>query len=294
MSKENKQKLPTKIAKWTLNIFLILLLVPIAVISFKSADFFRGNEKVPEVLRDYATSDFLGFQPYIVVSNSMQGSKSDNFDAGDLALCSIVDAKDIKVGDVVSYTIGDPLDRFIVIHRVMAINEDGTFVFKGDANNTQDLNPVSANQIQARYFGKVPKVGYVVQFIGEHRVQIILGFVVIICAFSIIETIRDDDDDDDDENGETIDVEANVDEEPTELDEAGDSVLFEDDDAIFSDIDEPVELDELDTTQETTQETTKERTYDLDPSGLFVLGEDVEDIPEDAQKIIDNDKENKQ
>ena len=194
-----KETKPRKVLKWILEIIFIILLIPVAVISYKSADPFRGNEKVPEVLRDYATSDFKGIQPYIVVSNSMQGTADDDFDAGDLVICELVTADEIEVGDVVSYTIGDPLDRYIVIHRVIAENEDGTFIFKGDANNTQDMSAVYASQIQARYIFKIPKVGYVVEWIGEHRIQLVLGIVAVYCIFTVVETLREKDDDEDEE-----------------------------------------------------------------------------------------------
>ena len=229
-SKENKKRQnsdditePKGAVKWILEILFILLLIPIATISYKAADPFRGNEKIPESLRDFATSDFMGIQPYIVVSNSMQGSASDDFSAGDLVIAMVTTADDIKEGDVVSYTVGDPLDRYIVIHRVLTDNGDGTYIFKGDANNVQDANPVSADQIQAKYVFHIAKLGYVIQFIGEHRIQIVLGIVAVYCVFAVVDAIKEgDEEDEDDASEDTVDnttEEGTVDEEVVETEE---------------------------------------------------------------------------
>ena len=221
-SKENKKRQdsdditePKGAIKWILEILFILLLIPIATISYKAADPFRHNEKIPESLRDFATSDFMGIQPYIVVSNSMQGSASDDFNAGDLVIAMVTTADDIKEGDVVSYTVGDPLDRYIVIHRVLTDNGDGTYIFKGDANNVQDANPVSADQIQAKYVFHIAKLGFVIQFIGEHRIQIVLAIVAVYCVFAVVDAIKDDDDDEDEEDNASEDTVDDTTEEAT-------------------------------------------------------------------------------
>ena len=304
---------PKGAIKWILEILFILLLIPIATISYKAADPFRHNEKIPESLRDFATSDFMGIQPYIVVSNSMQGSASDDFNAGDLVIAMVTTADDIKEGDVVSYTVGDPLDRYIVIHRVLTDNGDGTYIFKGDANNVQDANPVSADQIQAKYVFHIAKLGFVIQFIGEHRLQIVLGIVAVYCIIAVVDAIKnpdDDEDDSDDGDGDSKPVDFAEDEvsETETTDKTVDEIVAEEpkqevEEPIEEIVEKPVE-EIVETTEpviedipakvdpyEKEHNETKEKMSEIKSTpiaqNLFDLDEhEVEEIDEETMKAI--------
>lgn len=202
-----------KILKSLGTILFAVFLVVMGTISYKAWDPFRGNDKVPAVLRDYATADFLGFQPYVVLSGSMRGDKSDNFNEGDVIVTKLLkDTDEVKVGDVVSYTMGDPMDRVVIIHRIVAVNEDGTYVFKGDANYCDVANeegvcgdpyPVTREQLQATYLFKIPFLGWAIQFISQYRFVIIAVIIVLFAGTSIVEAIKEDKDE---EEGDKSDV----------------------------------------------------------------------------------------
>lgn len=187
--------------------------------------------KAPEWSYGYVTTDFVGLQPYIVKTGSMVGSKKDNFDPGDIVFCWVVnDESEVKVGDVVSYTVGDPMEHFIVIHRLVGQEEDGSYIFQGDANDARDLNSVSANALQAKYFGKIPKFGWAVAFLAQHRIPIIL----FVFAIEIVRTVLFDKDEDEDEDEEaTIEI----------------PVVNEDEEVEIED-DEEEDVDESDTEEE--------------------------------------------
>lgn len=56
------------------------------------------------------------------------------------------DAADPQVGDVAVYDAGDRE----VMHRIVRVNDDGTYVFKGDNSASEDFSPVARGQIVGR------------------------------------------------------------------------------------------------------------------------------------------------
>ncbi|HDH91360.1 MAG TPA: signal peptidase I [Candidatus Aenigmarchaeota archaeon] len=83
----------------------------------------------------------------------------NGFSVGDMPV--IKGSKDYKVGDIIVYRVpGQPAP---IIHRIVKINEDGTFQTKGDNNPTQ--LPYEYRVERSQIYGKVifiiPKLGYV-------------------------------------------------------------------------------------------------------------------------------------
>lgn len=80
------------------------------------------------------TPSIFGFRPMFVVSESMEPViKKHQF-----ILAVVVDAEEVKVGDIVGIEAKaeNALFSKLVVHRIIGINEDGTFILKGDANST--------------------------------------------------------------------------------------------------------------------------------------------------------------
>jgi len=86
----------------------------------------------------------------------------DGFLLGDLPI--IQGTNDYKIGDVVVYN--DPDQNIPIIHRIIKINPDGTYLTKGDHNPMDDVtgkiveSPVTKNQIQGKVIFIIPKLGY--------------------------------------------------------------------------------------------------------------------------------------
>lgn len=88
----------------------------------------------------------MGYEAY----NVETGSMSPEIPAGSIIFVKNTAPEDIKEGDVITFTSGASM----VTHRVVENNKsDREFVTKGDANETQDITPVSYNA----FIGKVEK-----------------------------------------------------------------------------------------------------------------------------------------
>lgn len=69
-------------------------------------------------------------------------------------------SKEYKLGDVIVY---QPTDRkYSIIHRVVAINEDGTYQTKGDRNNGQFQyeKRIHISQIYGKAILRIPMIGW--------------------------------------------------------------------------------------------------------------------------------------
>ena len=104
------------------------------------------------------------------------GSMAPVIQKGSLVQVNRVPARDIAVGDVITYVSADK--KYTVTHRVTALLEDdpagNRFVTKGDANAEADV-PIEAASVIGRVERSVPYAGYAVDFIKQP-----LGLIAII------------------------------------------------------------------------------------------------------------------
>ena len=87
----------------------------------------------------------FGYRPFFIMSESMEPTIMTH----QVVVAVPVEPEDVEVGDIVTYDLYSNVTDKIkqtIIHRVVAINEDGTFIFKGDNNQSED-KPVSASRI---------------------------------------------------------------------------------------------------------------------------------------------------
>lgn len=92
----------------------------------------------------------LEWTPIVVTSGSMQPS----IRTGDVVLVDHVDGV-AGPGTILAFDDGDGL----VIHRVIGVSQDGAYATKGDANDTADSSPVSADQVVGEGRLLVPYIG---------------------------------------------------------------------------------------------------------------------------------------
>lgn len=116
---------------------------------------------------------------------------SDHIEVGDLIFSKTTDVNTIKVGDVISFMEG----ASVVTHRVIGITEKNgelAFVTKGDANNTQDTEPVLSKDVVGVYKSRVPVLGDFIFFLQKPLgMAIFIGVpVVAFIAFDIIRRQR--------------------------------------------------------------------------------------------------------
>lgn len=130
-----------------LSLILVLILIMNLTIVIKA---YINPDRIPS---------FLGKKLFIVETDSMKPL----FNGGDLIVTKNVDVKDLKVGDVISYREG----KVVVTHRIEKINTEEdklSFITKGDANNTEDIKPVSAESVESIYWFRVRNMGKVSMF----------------------------------------------------------------------------------------------------------------------------------
>ena len=131
----------------------------------------------------------LGITPLVVLSGSMSGDALDHIEAGDLIFVDKAVPGELKVGNVITFMQGST----VVTHRIIEIStgEDGKLQFftKGDANNTEDTEPVLEDDLVGIYIGRIPMVGDLAIFM-----QTPLGMIVFIgiplLAFLAYDIIR--------------------------------------------------------------------------------------------------------
>lgn len=79
------------------------------------------------------TPSIFGFRPMFVMSESMEPV----IEKYQFIMAVTVDKNELKVGDIVGIKAPkneNTLTTKLVVHRIIGINEDGTFILKGDAN----------------------------------------------------------------------------------------------------------------------------------------------------------------
>lgn len=99
----------------------------------------------------------LGVGPYKLIGIET-GSMTPNIRIGDgVVIEKKVDFDKLKEGDIVAY-LGD--SNRIIVHRIIKVNSDETFITKGDYNNTADSNYVRKEQIKGKVKFKIPFIAY--------------------------------------------------------------------------------------------------------------------------------------
>ena len=89
----------------------------------------------------------MGYKPFFIMSDSMEPCISTY----QFVLAKQIEADELQVGDIAAYELySDATDviKETVIHRVHAINEDETYIFKGDNNLNVDSKPIQKARIK--------------------------------------------------------------------------------------------------------------------------------------------------
>ena len=137
---------------WVLCVVLVPILIVNCTLLVKS---FVNKDEVP---------DFGGTLPMIVLTDSMY----PEIKSGDMIVCKTIDAKDVEVGDVISFYDPEGNGTTVVTHEVIEIIEENgklSFKTKGINNNTEDRLPVPADKVIAEYTGfRIPGAGKFAMF----------------------------------------------------------------------------------------------------------------------------------
>ena len=155
-------------------VMLILLAVVLAITAGALAyDKFVKKSKIPSV---------FGYSVLIIASPSMTGA----IEAGDAII--IKNSDFYAVGDVITYFPAD--ESFSVTHRIVRTEGD-KFYTKGDANTSEDPDPVLIEQIAGKVAVKLNKVGYFIEWLKSPAgIFFAATFIVLLILIIVIEDKR--------------------------------------------------------------------------------------------------------
>lgn len=119
--------------------------------------------------------NLIGFKSMAVLSGSME----PNISVGSIVFVREVEADTLEVGDVISYRLSGTT---AVTHRINSIDPaTQQFITKGDANESVDSAPISANQIMGKVMFHLPLLGYISIYIRTP-----LGIAVACGVFMVL------------------------------------------------------------------------------------------------------------
>lgn len=126
-------------------------------------------------------SRLMGYQVFNVISGSM----APEYMVGDLLYVKKTDVNSIQVGDPITFVLNE--DLVVATHRVVRIDAENKYFYtKGDANETEDASPVHFNNVIGVPQFKIPKLGYVSDYIQNPPgmyIVIAAGVVLVLAVF---------------------------------------------------------------------------------------------------------------
>ena len=117
---------------------------------------------------------FFGICPLIVLSGSMEPV----YEKGSLLYVNEHRTDDIEVGDAITFYVDEDT---LVTHRVVEVDGNArTFTTKGDANDVNDGNPVSFDNVLGTPVLNIPKMGIIADYLSHRSGKIIYVTVIIV------------------------------------------------------------------------------------------------------------------
>ena len=133
------------------------------------------------------------FNGYIIVSQSMVPTINVN----DGIVIKRYDDDKYNVGDIVSFVTDD--SRFkgsVVTHRIVnketATDSISIYTTKGDNNSSVDANSVSTSMINGKVMFRIPKIGYIYNFLSNpiNFMYCMIGAVILFIFGNISRTVK--------------------------------------------------------------------------------------------------------
>ncbi|MBE6764717.1 MAG: signal peptidase I [Ruminococcaceae bacterium] len=174
-SKTLPQKLLTCAGIFLCVIFSFLLICNMVIIVKGTV----APEKPPSV---------FGVTPMVVMSGSMSGDAEDHIEVGDLVFIGKADPEKLETGDVIAFMEG----RTVVTHRIIrteTVGGETRWFTKGDANNTEDSNYVTRENLVGIYKFRIPGLGDVAMFM-QQPIGMLLIIGIPCLAFIIYDILR--------------------------------------------------------------------------------------------------------
>lgn len=122
----------------------------------------------------------FGYQIYTVISGSMEPA----IPTGSLVFIKDMEPQDVEENDAIAY-YGGRDSNAIITHRVVENRVVmGEFITKGDANQTEDMNPVDYDNFLGRVEKSIPQVGIFAQMLtsmeGKITAACVIGLALVL------------------------------------------------------------------------------------------------------------------
>ena len=141
--------------------------------------------------------DFSDSEILVIPTGSMDGEPQD-YHISTIPVDSIImvhhlsqeQKENLEIGDVITFH----QDGIYKVHRIVQVNDDGTLVTKGDANQFPDP-AIQLSDVTGKVVGVAPNVGKVVSFLRDitfgSPILLFIGIaLLILLVYSIIELVR--------------------------------------------------------------------------------------------------------
>lgn len=158
-NQKNKKGIAKKIFLWIL----------IAIMTFIIGC--AGWIFIDKYIRKSPAPSLFGYSQFVVVSGSMSGT----IEVGDIVVTR--KTNDYKIGDIVTFLA--PGDSIPTTHRIVMIDGEQIHT-KGDAMETADVLPITADDILGEVVSVIPKLGLLSKWVTEGG-----GFVYILAVVAI-------------------------------------------------------------------------------------------------------------
>ena len=169
-TKEYKRISVKKVISFSLRLLLGLIVAFLVFVACTLAyDKYVKRSQIPS---------FFGTSVLIIATPSMSGA----IDAGDVVIIRASDT--YEVGDVITYFPAS--DKISVTHRIVRI-EGEKYYSKGDANESEDPDPIFKTQIVGKMVGRIPKVGIVIEWLRTWQgIAFLIAVGAVIVALVIV------------------------------------------------------------------------------------------------------------
>jgi signal peptidase len=122
-----------------------------------------------------AIPNYMGYQVYTVISGSMEPA----IPVGSLVYVRQEEPENILADDVIAF-YGAGADGAITTHRVVENHVvSGEFVTKGDANDSNDINPIPYANLIGKVAFTIPYLGAAAEILVEDRGKMIAAGVIL-------------------------------------------------------------------------------------------------------------------
>ncbi len=121
---------------------------------------------------------FLGIKSFVIVSESMEPTIMTN----DVIFITKASEENLKVGDIISFHVGD----YINTHRIIRLEEkngEDVYITKGDNNETEDRGYVEFQDIEGKYVFKLSGFGTITKILRSKITLVVLLILLILISY---------------------------------------------------------------------------------------------------------------